>query len=239
MFIVGLDLGQAKDYTALCIVEKLEQEGGAIYYVRRLERTRGTSYPDVVKRVEEILGKLSGACDLVVDQTGVGQPVFDMFTKASLKPLGVQIHGGDRVTNEGRTYRVPKRDLVGVLQVLLQNQRLKITPGPLSDTLATEMLNFMVKIDPATAHDSYSAWREAYHDDLVLSVGLACWWGENRPKPTPIIVVPQIPPEDLVTPAWQMGSITGLGQAVRRHIDIELIAEVEGTWDLWVLRYQW
>ena len=116
--------------------------------------------------------------------TGVGAPVVDMFVNAGLKPIGIYIHGGDRVTREGSTYRVPKRDLVGCLQVLLQNQRLKIAPGPLSDILATEMLNFKVKIDPATAHDSYSTWREADHDDLVLSVALACWYGENGPQPT-------------------------------------------------------
>ncbi|MDD1753960.1 MAG: hypothetical protein LUQ38_12840 [Methanotrichaceae archaeon] len=45
-----------------------------------------------------------------------------------------------------------------------------------------ELLNFKVKIDPQTAHDSYSAWRESEHDDLVLSVALACWYAETRPK---------------------------------------------------------
>jgi hypothetical protein len=181
MFIVGLDLGQARDYTALAIIEK--QEGGSAYQVRKLERTRGTPYPDVVARTQEILGKLPGA-KLVVDATGVGQPVVDMFVKAGLKPIGIYIHGGDRVSHENSTWRVPKRDLVAVLQVLTQRQqdkpqRLQVTPGPLSDILTGEMLNFRVKIDPATAHDSYSAWREADHDDLVLAVALACWWGEH------------------------------------------------------------
>lgn len=183
MFIIGLDLGQAKDYTALAIIEKLEGEKGAIYHVRRLERTRGTPYLEVVARVKAILEKLSGAV-LVVDQTGVGAPVVDMFVQSGLKPEGIYIHGGDKSTHEatyeGATWRVPKRDLVGVLQVLLQNQRLKIAPGPLSDILASEMLNFKVKIDPLTAHDSYSAWREADHDDLVLSVALAVWWAEEN-----------------------------------------------------------
>ncbi len=174
MFILGLDLGQARDYTALAIIEKPE---GAIYHVRRLERTRGTPYPDVVSRVKEILEKLPGAA-LVVDATGVGAPVVDAFRQAGLKPIAIYIHGGDRVTRDGDTYRVSKRDLVGVLQVLLQNQRLKIARGPLSDTLANEMLNFKVKIDPATAHDSYSAWREAEHDDLVLATALGCWFGD-------------------------------------------------------------
>ena len=195
MFFIGLDLGQSRDYTALAILEKLEQlapgeagelGGRAVYHVRRLERTRGTPYPDIVARVKEIIGKLEGA-SLVVDQTGVGAPVVDMFEQAGLNPIGIYIHGGDRVTNERDTYRVPKRDLVGVLQVLLQNGRLKVASElELADVLIREMLNFKVKIDPLTAHDSYSAWREAEHDDLVFAVALACWYGEHVPRPQKI-----------------------------------------------------
>jgi hypothetical protein len=40
-------------------------------------------------------------------------------------------------------------------------------------------LNFRVKIDPLTAHDSYGAWREGQHDDLVLAVALAVWFAEH------------------------------------------------------------
>ncbi len=35
-----------------------------------------------------------------------------------------------------------------------------------------------MKIDPATAHDSYSHWREGDHDDLVLATAMACWFRE-------------------------------------------------------------
>ena len=47
-------------------------------------------------------------------------------------------------------------------------------------TLLAELKNFRMKIDPATAHDSYAAWREQDHDDLLLAVALALWAGENR-----------------------------------------------------------
>lgn len=32
-----------------------------------------------------------------------------------------------------------------------------------------------MKINLKTAHDSYEAWHEGVHDDLVLSVALASW----------------------------------------------------------------
>jgi hypothetical protein len=59
----------------------------------------------------------------------------------------------------------------------LQNGRLKVAAGlPEAETLKKELLNFRVKIDPKTAHDSYEHWREGDHDDLVLAVSMACWF---------------------------------------------------------------
>jgi len=41
-------------------------------------------------------------------------------------------------------------------------------------------MNFKIKIDHATSHDSYLAWRENVHDDLVLATSLALWLGERE-----------------------------------------------------------
>jgi hypothetical protein len=77
------------------------------------------------------------------------------------------------------TLRVPKRDLVAAVQTLLQNGRLRIAERlTLADVLRKELLNFRVRVDPKTAHDSYSHWREADHDDLVLAVACAAWYRE-------------------------------------------------------------
>jgi hypothetical protein len=204
-FVVGLDLGQAVDYTALTVLEKLPQftvepqerrEGNMTYtgmakvekpahfHVRHLERYQlGTLYPAIVDKVKGILQtpELQGA-KLVVDGTGVGRPVVDMFRAAKLNPVAVLITGGDTVNHEGGYWRVPKRDLVGAVQVPLQDARLKFAEGlPLVPILIEEMLNFKVKITEA-ANDTYGAWREGQHDDLILSVMLAAWWAQ-RPVP--------------------------------------------------------
>jgi hypothetical protein len=74
--------------------------------------------------------------------------------------------------------KVPKRDLITATLVLLQNGHSRSPkPSPLKDVLVKELLNFRVKINISTAHDSYEAWREGDHDDLVLSVALSCWSG--------------------------------------------------------------
>lgn len=190
-YFMGLDLGQAQDYTALAIAEEQAEQGkeGAevSYHLRHLERLPlGTPYPDVVTHVRRLITgtPLEGHCTLILDLTGVGAPVYDMFAAADLpcELYGVSITGGDTVTWDWRRVRVPKRDLVSATQVLLQSGRLKIAQAlPEAATLIQELLNFRVKIDPLTAHDSYSAWRETAHDDLVLATALAVWIAENRP----------------------------------------------------------
>jgi hypothetical protein len=185
-YVVGLDLGQAADFTALAVVEAVtgDEKGGSpgegTYQVRHLERfPLKTTYPAIVERVQQLtstLQKEDPHVRLIVDHTGVGAAVVDLLVKADLSPIAITITGGDQVTHEGRLWRVPKRDLVAVLAVAFQSGRLKIARDlPESATLVNELLNFKVKINLATAHDSYEAWRSGQHDDLVLAVALAVW----------------------------------------------------------------
>ena len=167
------------------------------YRVRHLERPPlGTSYVDVVERILKLLEALGDReMVLAVDTTGVGRPVADMLKarlnewlekhpQVHITTAWITITGGDSVTKaEGGGLRVPKRDLASAPLVLMQNGQLKIAEAmPLAETLRKELLNFKVKINIATAHDRYEAWREGDHDDLVLSVALACWAGERFPK---------------------------------------------------------
>jgi hypothetical protein len=151
--------------------------------VRHLERFElGTKYTDVVDRVAALvrsdpLRRMPAI--LLVDKTGVGASVLDSFTHAGIGATAITLHGGSAVSRDPQRagYRVPKRDLITVTQVLLQNGRLKVAAGlPEAETLKKELLNFKVKIDPKTAHDSYEHWREGDHDDLVLAVSMAAWF---------------------------------------------------------------
>ncbi len=218
--LVGVDLGQQRDFTAISVTEKVLVPTGreatekrwrpslgryvvaevpetvAEYRVRHLERPPlGTPYTEVVDRVAGLVKRLGGEPFLVVDATGVGRPVTDMLwrkigtelrgTTAMVRPCPVTITGGDTVSRnpDGRGWRVPKRDLIYAALVLLQTGRLKIAEAlELRETLVRELLDFRVKINISTAHDSYEAWREGDHDDLVLSVALSCWAGERALK---------------------------------------------------------
>jgi hypothetical protein len=152
--------------------------------VRHLHRyPLGTSYPSIVCDVAGLMRTLSGgavSASLVIDLTGTGRPVFDMFREAGLRPIGISIHGGGSTTRDSHGWRVPKRDLVSVVSTGLQTRRLQIAAElPLAGVLVKELLAFKVTINPQTSHDSYSAWRESDHDDLVLSVAMGCWYRDR------------------------------------------------------------
>jgi len=158
------------------------------YDVRHVQRWKlGTSYPTIVDDVVTMLlrAPLAKECPLIVDATGVGRPVVDMFyahKRWDFPMTPVTITGGVTVTHDGGYMHVPKRDLVGVVQVLLQSRRLRFPEAskvPEVATLVSELGTFQTKISLATAHDSYGAWREGTHDDLVLSLALALWYAER------------------------------------------------------------
>jgi hypothetical protein len=121
---------------------------------------------------------------------------------------------------------VPKKELVGVLQLLRQGRRLKIARLPERDLLVRGLGNFNVKITTA-GNETFEAWRERDHDDLVLAVALACWLGESSAPlvaPTPIADPPRYPSnpreakraecEGWVSEARRMG-LLGLGRRYR------------------------
>lgn len=165
-FYIGLDLGQAQDYTALTVIEQIETEktdaqGRALdgYHLRHVERFElGTPYPNQVRRVEELMqtAPLRG-CGLVADQTGVGRAVVDLFREADLEPTGVTITGGSTVSRpSGTEWSVPKKELVSTVQSLLQTGRLKFAEGlPLAGVLTEELQNFRAKINAQTGHTSF------------------------------------------------------------------------------------
>jgi hypothetical protein len=188
-YLVGLDLGQVRDFTAVAI---LYRDVGAphdrmppVYAVPHLARfPLGTTYPEIVEQVRRMLTRpplYDGLTSLVVDATGVGRPVVDLFR--SMFPSGVApvtITSGSAVTQDPTGYwHVPKKELVSSLQVLLQGRRLKIANALReARVLVRELENFRVKVT-ASAHETFEAWREGDHDDLVFAVALAAWAGEQ------------------------------------------------------------
>ena len=182
---MGLDLGQVRDYTAIAVIERIAsspKNAPPSYHLRHLQRfPLGTPYPEIVTHVRDMIHSppLAGVTKLIVDGTGVGVPVVEMLRQAGLSLVPIWITGGETTSRKGRIIRVPKRDLVSVLQVVFQTGRLRIASSlPLGPILIDELLNFRAKVTTAGTN-TYEAWRESVHDDLVLALAIAVWYAER------------------------------------------------------------
>jgi len=184
-YTVGLDLGQSADFSGLVIVERLDvapQLGarlGERHDVVHAQRwPLGTPYPRIVEDVCALLAKpaLEDA-PLIVDATGVGRGVTDLFRDAyrdgllSRHAIPVTITAGEQANG----LHVPKQDLVSRIQALLQSGRLRFAEAmPLRDQLERELVGFTAKTS-ASGRTTYEALTERIHDDLVLALALALW----------------------------------------------------------------
>ena len=189
VFFAGLDLGQAQDYTALAVVEAAESKGewdAARYcfrrermlWLRHLERMPlGRPYPEMVERVARVMGSGSlagGKRHLAVDATGVGRPVVDLLRreKMACTMWPAVITGAAAESSADGVYRVPKRELLVGLQVMLQAGELRIAAGVNeAGALLAEMSAMRLEV----TENGRDGWRSGAHDDLVFAVALACW----------------------------------------------------------------
>jgi hypothetical protein len=209
-FLIGLDLGQARDPSALAIIKRQpvrDEAGKEVRDARGNVQHRadvvhlhrwplGTRYPAIVEEVKALAGRpelapASVRPRLALDATGVGRAVVDLFLEADLPsdiiPITITAgegHRHDAWAPGGPTaWWVAKKELVGIVQVGLQTGTLKFAAGlSLAETLKAELLGFQVKVT-VSANEQFGAWREGAHDDLVLGVALAVWLGENVHRP--------------------------------------------------------
>lgn len=179
---IGLDIGQKRDPTAVCVAEIHERpaaERTEIHFqVRHLERMPlGTPYPKVAERTGEIVAKvrqrIHSTPHLYVDATGVGQPIVDLLREHVVRTIACYFTHGDRRTKKSWCeITIGKAFLVSRLQALLQTGRLHLPQREEARVLAEELQNYEIRVDE-NANDKYGAFRVGTHDDLVTALGLA------------------------------------------------------------------
>jgi len=210
-FFVGVELGQVSDMTALAVVEALtlpilrsekvysdgwvdvhpvyqapdgtetREHPPVTFALRHLGRIpAGVSYPEIVTLVESLHARL-GNPPVVLDGTGVGKAAVELFRHSNFNLSILTLMAGDQMVQDGRSYRVPKRDVISTTQVQLQTGRLKIARTlPHASLLARELVNFRFRVTSKGPEDALD-WREGPDDDLVLALAIAAWEAERSP----------------------------------------------------------
>ena len=206
-FVIGLDLGQASDFTAIIVnqwtpvslpgefADEPPHFSHWEHQFRHIQRfALKTPYPTMVEQTGQLLAAVQpkGRVRLIIDHTGVGRPVVDMFRQAR---FGVPIHAititagqnAKRDEHHPADWTVPKKDLVGALQAQFHQGRIGIARGlPGADVLTKELTSFRMKLT-TSANLTFEAWRDGDHDDLVLAAGLAVWGAERFGNPGGLI----------------------------------------------------
>ena len=198
---IGLDLGKLTDFAAMAVVSRslaVGADGLPIRTARGLQFHRfqvlalrryqlGTPYTDIVTHVVGQLRRiaLQPSPRLVVDATGVGNAVMEMFRSAlrmdpDIEPHAITITGGRDWSRKGRyDWHVAKVELVGAMRAALESRRVKVARGVAhAEALKRELLDFRVKLT-AAANETF-AGSEGTHDDLVLALCLPIWLADQR-----------------------------------------------------------
>jgi hypothetical protein len=192
-FVVGLDLGQQSDFSALCIVQRDQPDDGEpSYAVRHLHRwPLGTPYLTIAADVAALAYRPELRMPrIAADMTGCGRPVMEQIgveldkakgDRPAIDLVGIVITSGHSESIVSYAERhVAKSVLVSVLQAILP--RLAVAKElPHSATLVAELKSFRVKIT-ASRNETFESWRERDHDDLVLAVALALWLSDRAPR---------------------------------------------------------
>jgi hypothetical protein len=199
-YVLGVDLGQAHDPTAVCVVERISgyrwttwkaekaEHFRPLYHLRHLERLPlGTPYPEQIAYVASLLRReplAKAEPETFIDYTGVGRPVFDMFRQASVPRVrAVAITSGLRAEHSEIGWSVPKTVLVSGVQAKLHSGDLRIAKElPEARTLLRELQDFRARF--TTNGNATFGAREGAHDDLVLALALAVFGVDNERRVT-------------------------------------------------------
>lgn len=187
---IGIDLGQGRKPTALCVVQSEDRrrsDGLEVdhYTARFLERLPGASYPAVARRLDEIarnVRRITRDSPLVyVNATGHGEAVVDLL-RAEVPECffwSVYFFHGDRRSFEGIGLTLGKAWLVGRLKILLQADQLHLPASRAAKELARDLHAYEVRVTE-DANTRYGAFTVGHHDDLVNALGLAVQEPEHR-----------------------------------------------------------
>jgi hypothetical protein len=203
-FIVGVDLGQAHDPTAIAVIEHVwvqvhqayrgRVDGDQLrawreairahrpqYNVRWADRLPlGMHYPAQVAHIAEMVRRdpLKDA-RVFYDYTGVGRPVGDLLHDARIRNLNrVHLTGGQDSKVDGDRHALSKVDLVSRLQAALHSDELAIEETlPLAATLARELADD--RLDFTAAGNAQFNARSGAHDDLLIATGLALYGAQR------------------------------------------------------------
>jgi len=159
-YYIGVDLGRLQDFSVITVIDSQTWE--VVYWSRFQE----IEYPFQKRRIMSVVD-LYGRYNtkLIIDQTGLGQPIVDDLQREGINIEGVTL------TNQ------IKKNLIEKLSILLEQKKLRY---PKIQQLIDELQVFGYTMTQS-GRIKYSA-PSGFHDDCVISLALAIKDLEGEPN---------------------------------------------------------
>ena len=162
-YYMGVDLAKQIDWTVIIILD----DAGNMVYFNRFNKLDWEYQQRVIIEAAKLF-----RARVLIDSTGIGDPIFD-----ALKSKGLTLEGYKINTSEA------KKRLIEGLMLAFEMQKVKIFAQPVdgADILYDELRLFGYEIS-ASGTLRYEA-PEGFHDDCVIALALAWMCKENmKPK---------------------------------------------------------
>ena len=152
---------------------------------------RRLSYMELGEYTREMMQSLAFGdnCSLIIDGTGIGEAVYDIYTSLGLEPVKVIFTSGETAAVEkNRTqfskkfgavsgYKVPKVDMISAAQVIFQQGRIRFAESiDFRDECFNQLQSFVGKVNEKTHNVKYENLTDDIHDDFVTMIIQACWY---------------------------------------------------------------
>lgn len=192
-FLVGLSVGQGVQPTGIAVLERHSRSrpGGSRNYTCCFLRRwlpPATAYPVLVRNLTTMLcGTQLTGHDLIVE-AGPGIRAVVAYLRKQRLQTGIQPVELKASAEDGFVeglWRVTKASVIETTRLALQEGRLVfdnlmppevMATTPSAQTIYQALLHYPYNKTPV-ANDAFAS-REGADDDLILAVGLACWYGE-------------------------------------------------------------
>jgi hypothetical protein len=186
-FYFGLDLGKRRDFMAMVGIQRIRRLADprrlpdvdnpliVEYWANFLEHMVGVSYTDQVLLVKKVLNRpqMLGQSVLIPDWGGVGEAVVEMLENAGLAPIPIKSTTGDLVSAVENGFHVPKKDLVGVVDVALGMNRVKIKMNWPDEAHRARAIKFKTELQNFRKVGLKAP--EGEHDDFVMGFSMGLW----------------------------------------------------------------
>lgn len=185
-YIISLDPAQLNDYSALAVLECSELDN--TYRLVSLARRQHQPYTEIVAWAKKVFlnPKFNDIKDVstrpifVLDVGGVGRAIKDMLTAEGIQSVGIQLTGGESVSRNGDTYHVSKSFVIGKFLAAWDEGRVKVPSNASFWPLFEKELKAFRGEMSAMGRAKFEA-AQGEHDDLVMAVAQAVWYGEQNP----------------------------------------------------------